>query len=253
LSGYTPVFRSIFEGTLCGQYPDTAAWLFMLALADKNGHVDKTPQYISAVTGMPVAELVGCIERFMQPDEHSRTASEDGRRLVLIDSSRSWGWRIVNHEKYREKARLAAKSAREAEDGRNAERLRDRRRPPVTAGDPLSNANANTNAGKESEGAKAPAAAGKAKATRIPDDWTLTPDLAAYAEAQLPNVDARKLAEAFTDYWRAAAGEKARKVDWDATWRTWVRRSIDRYPMLHGATAVAPVIRIDANGRQISG
>lgn len=149
MSGYTPVFRSIFEGTLCGQYPDTAAWLFMLALADKNGHVDKTPQYISAVTGMPVADLVGCIERFMQPDENSRTSAEEGRRLVLIDANRSWGWRIVNHEKYREKARLAAKAAREVEDGRNAERLRDRRRPPVTAGDPLSNANANTDTNSE--------------------------------------------------------------------------------------------------------
>ena len=139
MSGYTPVFRSIFEGTLCGQYPDTAAWLFMLALADKHGHVDKTPQYISAVTGMPVDELAGCIERFMQPDPASRSSAEEGRRLVLIDPSRSSGWRIVNHEKYREKARLAAKNADAIATGREAERKRHvrasagvRRNPPLS-------------------------------------------------------------------------------------------------------------------------
>jgi hypothetical protein len=124
MSGYTPVFRSVFEGTLCGQYPDTAAWLFLLALADKNGHVDKTPQYISAVTGMPVADLVGCIERFMEPDAASRSGAEEGRRLVPIDPERSWGWKIVNHEKYREKARKAASDAERVASGRDAERKR---------------------------------------------------------------------------------------------------------------------------------
>lgn len=153
MSGYTPVFKLIFQGTLCGQYPDTAAWLFFLALADKNGHVDMTPQFISAVTGMPVDDLTACIERFMQPDPGSRSSAEEGRRLVLIDPARSWGWRIVNHDKYREKARLAAKNAREVEEGANAERLKhrrstagDRRRPPLT--DP-SNANANTDYGEQ--------------------------------------------------------------------------------------------------------
>jgi hypothetical protein len=93
----------------------------------------------------------------------------------------------------------------------------------------------------------------KTRATRIPDEWTLTPDLVAYAEAQLPNVDAVKLAEAFTDYWRAAAGEKARKADWNACWRTWVRRSGDRYPVKRQAVAAARQIRYDANGREIIG
>lgn len=140
MSGYTPVFKSIFQGTLCGQYPDTAAWLFFLALADKNGHVDMTPQFISAVTGMPVDDLTACIERFMQPDPNSRSSAEEGRRLVLVDPARSWGWRIVNHDKYREKARLAAKNAEAVSAGKEAERKRHardvsagvRRCPPVS-------------------------------------------------------------------------------------------------------------------------
>jgi hypothetical protein len=94
----------------------------------------------------------------------------------------------------------------------------------------------------------------KAKlATRIPEGWQPSPDLIAYAEKELPNVDTAKLAESFTDYWQAAAGAKARKLDWDATWRTWVRRSCDRYPTKAQSRAMSPQIRIDANGRQISG
>jgi hypothetical protein len=94
----------------------------------------------------------------------------------------------------------------------------------------------------------------KAKlATRIPEGWQPSPDLVAYAEKELPNVDTAKLAESFTDYWQAAAGAKARKLDWDATWRTWVRRSCDRYPTKTQSRAMSPQIRIDANGRQISG
>lgn len=93
----------------------------------------------------------------------------------------------------------------------------------------------------------------KTQASRIPEGWQPSDSLIAYAEQQLPNVDAERLAEAFTDYWRAAAGEKARKVDWDATWRTWVRRSGDRYPMKRQPARAEKQIRIDANGRQISG
>jgi uncharacterized protein YdaU (DUF1376 family) len=35
--------------------------------------------------------------------------------------------------------------------------------------------------------------------------------------------------ENFRDYWLAQPGQKAVKVDWDATWRVWVRRSGQTY------------------------
>jgi hypothetical protein len=127
VSGYTPVFGTIFSGTLFGQYPDTAAWLFLLALADKNGHVDMTPQYIAGVTGMPLDDLRACLQRFTEPDPASRSQEHEGRRLMLLDTARPWGWQIVNFHKYREKARLAAKNARDVEAGKEAERKRTER------------------------------------------------------------------------------------------------------------------------------
>lgn len=60
-----------------------------------------------------------------------------------------------------------------------------------------------------------------ARSTRIPLDFELTQERKAYAEAQ--GLDAIAVLESFKDYWTAASGAKARKNDWDATWRTWCR------------------------------
>lgn len=125
--GYTPLFSSVFSGSLYGKYPDTAAWIFLLALADKHGVVDMTPEYIAGVTGMPLADLNSCIARFLEPDPKSRSPENQGRRLVPVDPARAWGWRIVNFVKYRERARLASKAASEIESGKNAKRMKARR------------------------------------------------------------------------------------------------------------------------------
>lgn len=127
MSGYTPVFDTVFSGSLYGRYPDTAAWLFMLALADWQGHIDRTPEYIAGVTGMPLDDLKGCIERFTSPDPYSRSQAEEGRKLVLIDPNRSWGWRVVNISLYRKKA----SERNRTESGQNAEKqsaYRERKR-----------------------------------------------------------------------------------------------------------------------------
>jgi hypothetical protein len=167
VSGYTPVFRSIFQGTLCGKYPDLPVWLVLLALADRHGEIDAHPSYIATVSGLPQADVEAAIHKFCQPDDASRTADEDGRRLVPIPG-RGFGWTIVNHGKYREKARLAARSEREVETGINAARMRqrreaektagDRRRPPETAPDHPSDSDADSDSDKKKKLRPPPAA-----------------------------------------------------------------------------------------------
>ena len=159
MSGYTPVFDSIYSGSLYGQWPAAALMATLLPLCDKNGHIDLHPRAIAAMTGWPMELLEEGIQQLMAPDPDSRTTAEQGRRLIPLDNSRSWGWAMVNFVNYREKARLLAKSAREVESGRNAARMQDRRGPPVTACDPLSNANTNANTDKNSveEASTAPA------------------------------------------------------------------------------------------------
>lgn len=163
MSGYTPVFDSVFQGTLCGRWPDTGVWLCLLALADKHGNIDSTIPYISAVTGIPTQILAECIERFMAPDPLSRTQTDDGRRLVPIDPDRNWGWVVVNHGKYREKARKQMQQIAATESGRDAERKRIEREkrkkssdvqscPAMSGADRLSDSDTN----KDKEAAAAP-------------------------------------------------------------------------------------------------
>ena len=63
-------------------------------------------------------------------------------------------------------------------------------------------------------------------AVRLPEDFGMTEDRKAYAEAL--HIDPTKTLENFRDYWSAASGAKARKHDWDATWRMWCRNDADR-------------------------
>ena len=213
MSGYTPVFDTVFQGSLCGRYPDTAAWLFLLALADKNGVVDMTPQYISSVTGMPVDELLGCITRFLDPDPYSRSSASQGRRLELIDPDRQWGWRIVNHGRYKEKARLQAKSAREVAEGKNKQRMEDRRRPPKTASDPPSNTNTNTN--------RPPSGVNARASKRAPEDFEVTQVMYDWAESTLGI--GKETVDFETGAFRDHQFREAKK-DWVATWRNWLRK-----------------------------
>ena len=130
MAGYTPVFDSVFHGTLCGRWPTLPVWLTILPMADKNGHIDMTYTAMSALTGWPIDLLKQAIAELMAPDPESRTDANEGRRLELLDPHRSWGWRVVNHEKYREKARKSAYDAERVSSGRDAERKRAERAVP---------------------------------------------------------------------------------------------------------------------------
>lgn len=213
MSGYTPLFQSLTTGTLCGKWPDIGLWPIVLSLADKNGVVDVTAAYIAGITGLPVDDVIACMGRFCMPDPGSRSSDHNGARLVLLEPHRDWGWVIVNHGKYREKARLSAKSARETAEGINAKRMADRRRPPETAADPLSNTNANKD---KNPGRKRPSKFG------IPDDFSLTPDLSAYVVKTISDCDPVAMFAKFTDQARAAGWAYA---DWPRAFQGYVRNA----------------------------
>ncbi len=76
------------------------------------------------------------------------------------------------------------------------------------------------------EGAQAaPAPPAKPRGRRIPDDWEPDLELRAYATGRgFTADDTARIAETFRDYWRAEAGAKATKLDWDAAFRVWVQK-----------------------------
>lgn len=81
--------------------------------------------------------------------------------------------------------------------------------------------------------------------TRLPPDWALPKAWGSWAVEQgLSESDVRKQAEVFRDYWHAKAGEKARKADWLATWRNWIRSHLERgtrSPSAYGGKAKSDI------------
>ncbi len=63
----------------------------------------------------------------------------------------------------------------------------------------------------------------KSRATRLPPDWKPTNDMIQFCQTERPDLSWQFIADGFRDYWIAQAGAKGRKVDWEATWRNWVR------------------------------
>lgn len=70
-----------------------------------------------------------------------------------------------------------------------------------------------------------PRAASK-KGTRLPDDWVLPKAWGEWALVERKDLsveDVRRAGDSFADYWHAKSGREACKLDWEATWRNWIR------------------------------
>jgi hypothetical protein len=98
---FAKVFSQIFDSSISANYLTRLVFEDMLVLADSDGVVDMTADALARRTNVPVEIVQRGIEELSQPDPESRTPDEDGRRIVLLDSHRTWGWRIVNYGHYR--------------------------------------------------------------------------------------------------------------------------------------------------------
>ncbi len=98
---YAKLFASIYQGTLRGNTHGLVVFTNLLAHADLSGCVDIHPMAISDEVGLTLAEVQAALLSLESPDAESRSPEEDGRRIVRLNEHRSWGWRIVNHGKYR--------------------------------------------------------------------------------------------------------------------------------------------------------
>lgn len=99
---FAKVFFQIFESSISDDYVVRHVFMDLLVLSDEDGVIDKTPKAISRITNIPLEIIEMAISKLSAPDIDSRTPDEDGRRIVLIDQNRNWGWRIVNYLKYRQ-------------------------------------------------------------------------------------------------------------------------------------------------------
>ena len=61
------------------------------------------------------------------------------------------------------------------------------------------------------------------RGARLPADWVPSEDLIAFCKTDRPDLNPAAVADRFRDFWIAQPGTKGVKLDWDATWRNWVR------------------------------
>lgn len=98
---YGKIFSSIYDGTLGENWQALITFQQMIVLCDADGHIDMTASALSRRTGIPIEHIQTGIEILEAPDPFSRTEGDEGKRIVRIDAHKPWGWKIVNHEKYK--------------------------------------------------------------------------------------------------------------------------------------------------------
>jgi len=64
----------------------------------------------------------------------------------------------------------------------------------------------------------------QSRGTRLPTDWVPTEAQILYCKTERPDLRPEWVAANFRDFWISKAGSDAVKLDWDATWRNWVRK-----------------------------
>lgn len=80
---------------------------------------------------------------------------------------------------------------------------------------------------KKANGEKAPKAN---RGTRISPNFTPSESMMDWAKTNCPGLDLLTETDKFCDYWQARAGAQAVKMDWQLTWKTWMRTAFDRLP-----------------------
>lgn len=82
----------------------------------------------------------------------------------------------------------------------------------------------------ENENAQPPKKKKRSTATRLPDGWMPDEKVIAQMREECPAVNLEFEHRKFTDYWVALPDSRARKKDWNATWRNWIRNASQRRP-----------------------
>lgn len=81
-------------------------------------------------------------------------------------------------------------------------------------------------------------------ATRLPSDWQASDSLRAWAQSEHPHIEVDHEAAQFRDYWLASGGTK---LDWDAAFRTWIRRARPMGATRSSAARPTSAALVDAN------
>ena len=216
---FTKLFSSITESTVwCEPAHTRLVWITMLAMADKRGRVWASIPGLANRARVPLEDADKAVETFLGPDRYSRTPDHEGRRIRAIDG----GWELLNYTKYRElrdeeNRREQNREAQERHRKKSAELLT------ISHGKPES-----AQAEAEAEAEKKKQSAQRSRGSRLPHAWQPSEPLKTWAVKERPDLAVDQTIAKFKDHWAASPGSRGVKLDWDATFRNWVRAETHR-------------------------
>lgn len=101
MAGWTKLFSSIVTSSIwCEDDKTFRVWVALLALSDQEGIVEGSVPGLANLCRLTPAEMRAAIEKLSSPDPDSRSPEFEGRRIEKIEG----GWKLLNYEKYRQKA-----------------------------------------------------------------------------------------------------------------------------------------------------
>ncbi len=248
-AGFTKLFSSITESTVWGESHATRiVWITMLAMADGSGHIWAAVPGLASRARVTLEECEHALQRFMEPDRYSRTNEHEGRRIEAVDG----GWRLLNHAKYR--AMRATENRREYMREYMAERRKQDRKFPLASVNNVSRSKPQLSEAEAEaeEYKKEKRHSQRSRGSRLPPDWSPSELLLAWAGKERPDLNLESTVAKFRDHWTAAPGSKGVKLDWDATFRNWVRSESSKGALkaFQPSTGERPSIKCSACGQK---
>ena len=160
------------------------------------------PRAIAEEVGLSMGDVCAALQVLESPDRESRSPEEDGRRIVLMDEHRAWGWRVVNYAKYR--------AIRNEDDRREQNRLSQAKW---------------REAHKNSKQRKPPSAQAEAEAKALNTTPPFSPSVKKARKPPLAVADG-VVWKTFERFWKAYPAS-TRKVARLQCWAKWKARGLD--------------------------
>lgn len=151
--------------------------------------------------------------------------SNDDDKPSLVEVEK--GWLIHDYAEHQDtKADIEARVARNKANGQKGGLAKSKQVAKQPASESVSENVAETETETHNPTAKAVGRPRK-RGTRLPDNWIPSEFTIAAMRSECPTVDHKAEHRKFLDYWTAKSGKDATKLDWDATWRNWIRRAAE--------------------------
>lgn len=188
-------------------------------------------------------------------DALQELASNDPERPSLVEVDGGWQIRdYADHQDTRAEVEARRERARIAGSSGGKAKAANVKRP---ASKPLSNPSSGSLPETETERDKDSLPNGREsvaakRGSRLTPEWKPTQETIDKIRTEHPSVDLKAEHEAFTDYWIAQPGQKGVKLDWDATWRNWMRNTAKRARPVK-PTPTERAMQTAQAGRQVAG